>query len=253
MKLLNSVIFISLIFLYSCADPIQLAKESRETNGEIFTVLGYTTFGLIDKVIDNWVGLGIDKFHQGEGMIVVDPIEKQLVYFQIINENNQVVYSESYDQNDCSVSTGYTKIFDIGKLSLQNGKYTAIAELRKSNRTIRKNFWILGKPSERYNDKFYISSFQDIKAGSYPKKRDSFNKSEVPEVIIIGNKGKVVNIKVYSISSTNKVLDYSRYISGQNVNTYIDIPLENLTPDSYKVQCIIDGIAVKTLFFSISN
>lgn len=106
---------------------------------------------------------------------------------------------------------------------------------------------------QKGNDEFYVSSFLDTKAGEYPKKRDSFNKSEVPVIIVLGNKGKVVNIKVYSISSNKMVFDYSEYLPEQNINTYKSIPLNNLTPDSYKIQCVTEGVVIKTLFFSISN
>lgn len=105
---------------------------------------------------------------------------------------------------------------------------------------------------EILGDDFYISAFTETKGGSYPLKRDSFNKSEVPEVIIIGFKSKLTNIKVYSISSKKLVFEDDSYVPEQN-NTYLHVPIQNLTPDSYKVDCSIEGIVVKTLFFTISN
>ena len=100
---------------------------------------------------------------------------------------------------------------------------------------------------------FYISSFQDTKAGELPKKRDSFNKSEIPQVIIVGYKGKVVNIKTYSISSGKNYFDKSMYIPDDNKDTYFHTAITELLPDSYKVECSVEGIGVKTLFFTIFN
>lgn len=99
---------------------------------------------------------------------------------------------------------------------------------------------------------FYISSFTETKGGSYPQKRDSFSKSEVPEIVIIGYKGKLANIKVYSISANKLVNENNTYVPEQS-NTYMHIPIQNLTPDSYKVDCSIEGIVVKTLFFTVFN
>jgi len=103
-----------------------------------------------------------------------------------------------------------------------------------------------------YDNEFYISSFQDTKAGEYPRKRDSFNKSEIPEVVVTGYKGKLVNTKVHSISSNELIFEHNSYIPEQN-DTYLHFPIKNLKPDSYKVTCSVEGIGVKTLFFTVFN
>lgn len=152
-------------------------------------------------------------------------------------------YSEGYEPETIKV------LIDISGQTLTSWRWKKVEKYYY-------NFQIIFNSAKtqqtNINDEFYISSFQETTAGKFPPKRDSFNKSEIPEVIIVGSKGKIVNIKVYTISSSRIVFDESIYIPAKS-NIYMHLPIKNLIPASYKVNCQVEGINVKTLFFIIYN
>lgn len=252
------LIIISNLTFKGCAASKPWAfTEARKQYGEVFLSKNILIDGDDSNAI-NWepIGLGSNSFEQGEGIIYIYPTTEGGEYYnlKISDQNNNLVYST----NDF-LKEGYIQRIILSKMQVNyfKGEYTVNVSFNRSKKTFKKHFWILDNPPNvttniQASDDFYVSSFTETKGGSYPEKRDSFNKSEVPEVVIIGYKGKLANIKVYSISTNKLISENNSYISEQS-NTYMHIPLQNLTPDSYKVDCSIEGIVVKTLFFNVFN
>ncbi len=245
------VVFLGSQVFEGCATSWPFTS-AREQYGEVFFSKNLITEG------DNYkpIGLGSNSFEQGEGIIYLYPLTKGGEYYnlKILDSNNNIVYST----NDY-LKENYCQWIILSKTQVNyfKGQYTVDVAFNQSGKTFEKHFGILDNPANMGNntlpsDDFYMSSFTETKGGSNPQKRDSFSKSEVPEVIIMGYKSKLVNIKVYSISANKLVNENNTYVPEQS-NTYMHIPFQNLTPDSYKVDCSIEGIVVKTLFFTIFN
>jgi len=227
-----------------CSSPYQTAREQY---GEIFFAKDFI------KDENKFIGLGANSFEQGEGLIYIFPKRDGEYYnLKILDANGNIVYSENE-----YVKPTWVRWVYLSKINLSQGEYTVDIKFSESSQTFNKHFWILGNPTQsgtyiQSSDDFYVSSFTETKGGSFPQKRDSFSKTEVPEVVIIGYKGKLANIKVYSISANKLVNENNTYIPEQS-NIYMHIPIQNLVPDSYKVDCSIEGIVVKTLFFTVFN
>lgn len=135
--------------------------------------------------------------------------------------------------------------------NLSSGTYEPVLS-EHGNSWVGATFQVVGasNPESSSSDEVYISSFAETQGGSLPPKRNSFNKSEVPVVIINAYRGSVVNIKVYSIAPVKLISEQSLYVPEDNT-TYIHTSLPNLPLGSFKVDVSVKGTVVKTLYFSM--